>query len=556
MGEHQPAVAERAARRTRSCRRRARAPPRSSRPCCRAPRGRRPCGRRGSRLARRAPVGRAVVVALAAGADRRAAAAAGQPGAVVDPASRSREAARRPTPASAGGPRGRPRAPRRRTPPQPPPRVDPGEEAALGLPDVPDAGDVALVEQRVADAARLVVLAQAAEEAALVELLARARRGRASRAAGRSACGRRSSAPAPVRRTATTSWSRGADHEPGPVRRAAPALPAPIDAPLAGHAQVRVQRQAALEADEQVLAVGVDRRAPRARRAARASDPARGGDAASRSTRSACRPARRPRAAPPSGSCRPRARLAEAGGAGGGRARSEYISGSRGPPSGIRRTPSRSSRSGQRGGQREVVLVQQLEHEPGVDHGRDDVGERVLPLLGAVVHGLRVEVRVGPRVVEDERLALEVVALDGEVVVGEDPLDRVELGQVQEAARRQQAADQLRPAMQVGEPVRGRRCRCRPRRSGVRRARPARRRATRRRRRRRSPRPRRATGRRPPPARRSRAPSPRPRGAPTRACRGRSGTAGARSERPATSPTSSITNGSSELRPALKPSTS
>ena len=51
----------------------------------------------------------------------------------------------------------------------------------------------------------------------------------------------------------------GADDEPRPAARAAPALAVAVDAPLAGHAQMRVQRQVALEADEQVLAVGVHR---------------------------------------------------------------------------------------------------------------------------------------------------------------------------------------------------------------------------------------------------------------------------------------------------------
>ena len=92
----------------------------------------------------------------------------------------------------------------------------------------------------------------------------------------------------------------GADHQPGPPRRAAPALAAPVDAPPPGHAQVRVQRQVALEADEEVLAARVDRAHAAARRAAPASDPARGGAAASRSIRSRVprarrRPAARPR---------------------------------------------------------------------------------------------------------------------------------------------------------------------------------------------------------------------------------------------------------------------
>ena len=52
-----------------------------------------------------------------------------------------------------------------------------------------------------------------------------------------------------------------ADHQPGGARRARPALPALEHAPGAGHAQVRVDDEPALEAQEQVLAD-----APRPRR--------------------------------------------------------------------------------------------------------------------------------------------------------------------------------------------------------------------------------------------------------------------------------------------------
>ena len=51
----------------------------------------------------------------------------------------------------------------------------------------------------------------------------------------------------------------GADHEPGAAAAPAPALPAPVDAPPAVHAEVRVEGQVALEADEQVLALRVHR---------------------------------------------------------------------------------------------------------------------------------------------------------------------------------------------------------------------------------------------------------------------------------------------------------
>src|SRR4051794_7258523 len=51
-----------------------------------------------------------------------------------------------------------------------PPGVDIGREAALDLPQVPDPGDRALVQERVADRARGVVLAQTPQEPRLVEL--------------------------------------------------------------------------------------------------------------------------------------------------------------------------------------------------------------------------------------------------------------------------------------------------------------------------------------------------------------------------------------------------
>ena len=63
----------------------------------------------------------------------------------------------------------------------------------------------------------------------------------------------------------------GAQDEPGAAARAAPALAVAVRAPRAGHAQVRVDRQVALEAHEEVLAVRVDARRPRGRRASRAS---------------------------------------------------------------------------------------------------------------------------------------------------------------------------------------------------------------------------------------------------------------------------------------------
>ena len=108
--------------------------------------------------------------------------------------------------------------------------------------------------------ARRVVLAQPAQEALLVELAARGCPGRAARAGGRSACATRSAARAPGRRTGRPRRAsvRSTSH----ARRggAAPALAVAVGAPGAGHAQVRVDREVALEAQEEVLAVGVDGR--------------------------------------------------------------------------------------------------------------------------------------------------------------------------------------------------------------------------------------------------------------------------------------------------------
>ena len=94
---------------------------------------------------------------------------------------------------------------------------------------------------------------------------------------GSSSSGARMSGPSPAMRwsprarasvrssstgpsNSTTSCVAAADHEPRPARAAAPARPALVRAPGPGHPQVRVQRQAALEAQEEVLAEGVHAR--------------------------------------------------------------------------------------------------------------------------------------------------------------------------------------------------------------------------------------------------------------------------------------------------------
>jgi hypothetical protein len=139
-----------------------------------------------------------------------------------------------------------------------PPRVEAGEETRLGLPQVPDPAQVPLVEQRVADAASRIVGAETAQERALVELVredVRAEPGDAvieARARVRHELKHRAAELHDL-------MVRRPDHEPGPARRLAPAPPAFVDAPPPRHAQVGVDREVAVEADEEVLPPGLDR---------------------------------------------------------------------------------------------------------------------------------------------------------------------------------------------------------------------------------------------------------------------------------------------------------
>ena len=214
VGEQQLAAAVGvlgAGRRTRSCRRRARAPPRTTRTCCRARCGRRPCARRAA--SRRARPLRALTTGT-----RRTSTSAGcrRPGRGCGSARRSAGTAGRPCRRRRGGvlhavPRGllHPRAggahDRERLVVADPPVGRHGStcarEAALALPEVADAGDRALVEQRVADRARRVVRAQARAGTPARRARARGCPGRASPGGGRSACATRSAARAPARRT-------------------------------------------------------------------------------------------------------------------------------------------------------------------------------------------------------------------------------------------------------------------------------------------------------------------------------------------------------------------
>ena len=135
----------------------------------------------------------------------------------------------------------------------------PGGEAALDLPQVADPGDRALVEQRVADRARRVVLAQAPQEPSRSSSSGARMSGprpaiRRSRRVRESVI---SSSTGPSNCSTSRSPRRIRSH--ARARRARPLRAAVEHPPGAGHAQVRVDRQPALEAQEQVLAVGVDR---------------------------------------------------------------------------------------------------------------------------------------------------------------------------------------------------------------------------------------------------------------------------------------------------------
>ena len=132
-------------------------------------------------------------------------------------------------------------------------------EAGLRLPDVADPGDRALVDQGVAEGARRVILANRADQQRLVEALAedvlpeRRELGVAAAARERDQLEQRAVELHDLA-------SARLDHEPGPPRRARPALARLADRPGAAHAQVRVEHEVALEVEQQVLAARLHRR--------------------------------------------------------------------------------------------------------------------------------------------------------------------------------------------------------------------------------------------------------------------------------------------------------
>jgi len=229
---------------------------RSSRACSRRRWRRRPCARRGSALTSRAPVGPAVLIALAASEDARGAARAGLAGTAIDRPGSCGEAgvsgdAHLATSEAhdleqLGVARLADRAP----------RIDSGGEAALRLPDISDAGQRTLVEQRV------------------TTLRAPSARRRRRSAAGSSKRSPRMSGPRQASRgsvRARRSLSSSSVGPPNcttsrPAQRTTARRGSPpgarvahfVDRPGAGHAEVRVEHEIPLEAHEEVLSIGLD----------------------------------------------------------------------------------------------------------------------------------------------------------------------------------------------------------------------------------------------------------------------------------------------------------
>src|SRR5205823_13676782 len=127
-----------------------------------------------------------------------------------------------------------------------------GREAALGLPQVADPGHRALIEQGIADRAAWIVGTEIAQEQLAVEMLSEdvGPETREARIRARTRVAHQLEHRAVELDDLETV---GADHQPRPSPRAPRALPGSVDAPRAGHAQMRVKRQVALEAQEQVL---------------------------------------------------------------------------------------------------------------------------------------------------------------------------------------------------------------------------------------------------------------------------------------------------------------
>ena len=136
-----------------------------------------------------------------------------------------------------------------------------------------------------------------------------------------------------------------------------------------------------------------------------------------------------------------------------GTARSEYISGSDGMPSGNLNDPALADQERPAREQRVVVLVQELQLEAGGDDRAHHGAQAMVPFVRAVVHRLRIGAGVGAGGREHDRLVVEVGVLDREIVVAEDVGERVELGQVEAAGGSDELGHHARPALDVGQPV-------------------------------------------------------------------------------------------------------
>ena len=133
------------------------------------------------------------------------------------------------------------------------PGIESDREARLGLPHIADPRDDPLVEQRVADRPRGSGGAQTREEQRRVEALA----DHIGPEPGDSPVGAQPRIADELEHGTVELDDLPLPHahdEPRSLRRTLPATAALVDAPGAGHAQVRVQREAPGEAHEQVLA--------------------------------------------------------------------------------------------------------------------------------------------------------------------------------------------------------------------------------------------------------------------------------------------------------------
>src|SRR3954453_21409938 len=165
--------------------------------------------------------------------------------------------------------------------------VDSGLPAALGLEDVPDARDEALIEERLTQLGPRISRSHPGDRLRRIEVRGedvRAQPPEARIAQEPPAPPDPHEGPAEVDRLGILRRQR----DPGLGSGAAPALPGPVDVPAAVHAQMTVQRELVLEVQEQMLAPAlhlleheaVDRRLRETLRAAAAGsanrDPAAG----------------------------------------------------------------------------------------------------------------------------------------------------------------------------------------------------------------------------------------------------------------------------------------